>query len=189
MLGHSVTYRLRSSSDDVQYRVMLNNRFNQLCDSFVCVVDGLRSGKNVLRFAAQANGQRDDTPVVRKIYVPRNAGGMTMTKRWEIRENVHAFEGDLARTSEPGQVIRTRARDIKRIALVVAKGRGNGQVEVYLGQRLLTSTPVDLSNPTNQHQVLVPVATFRKLQTGFVRVKVVGQGKPVRIEGIGIVNR
>ncbi len=189
VLGHSVTYRLRSTGKDVQYRVMLNNRFDQLCDSNVCVVDGLKAGKNVLRFAAQAGGRRDGTPVVRTVYVPRDAAALRVTKRWRVRENVHAFDGGLVRTGRQGQVVRTRARDIKRIALVVAKGPRDGQVEVYLGQRLLTSTPIDLGNPTNRHRVLVPVTAFRNPQTGFVRVKVVSQARPVRIEGIGIVNR
>jgi hypothetical protein len=189
VLGHSVTYRLRSDGESVRYRVMLNNRFDQDCDSNVCVVDGLQPGKNVLRFAAEANGERDSTPVVRTVYVPRNATGLTMTKHWSVSKNTRAFDGQLVWTEQRGQVIRTRARDMERIALVVAKGKQNGRVEVYLGQRLLTSTPIVLASRKDRHQVLVPVATFRKLRTGVVRVKVVSQGKPVRIEGIGIGTR
>jgi hypothetical protein len=189
VLGHSVTYRLRSDGENVRYRVVLNNRVDQDCDGNVCVVEGLRAGKNVLRFAAEADGERDRTPVVRTVYVPRSAAGLTMTERWKVSRNARAFDGRLVWTEQRGQVIRTRARDLERIALVVATDKGNGRVQVYLGQRLLTSTPIGLASRTNRHQVLVPVATFRKLQTGVVRVEVVSRGKPVRIEGIGIVTR
>jgi hypothetical protein len=189
VLGRSVTYRLGSDGDGVQYRVTLNDQFNQSCDTNVCVVDGLKSGKNVIEFAAEADGVRDDTPAVRRVYVPRGAAALKMTDRWTIRQDVDAFDGSLARTRKQGQVIRTSAGGIKRIALVVAKGADNGKVRVYLGDRLLTSKAIRLTSPTNRHQVLIPVTTFRKLQTGVVRVKVVSHGKPVRIEGIGIVNR
>lgn len=69
-------------------------------------------------------------------------------------------------------------------ALVVGKGRGHGTVKVYAGSRLLRT--VRLAAPRTADRVLVPVGSLTTPYTGRLRVVVATQGRPVRIEGLGV---
>jgi hypothetical protein len=71
----------------------------------------------------------------------------------------------------------------KRLVLVATKCSGCGAVQVYLRGRRLRR--IDLDASATRKARLIRVATFTRVRTGKVRIKVVSEGRPVRVEGVG----
>jgi hypothetical protein len=71
----------------------------------------------------------------------------------------------------------------KRLALVATKCASCGVVEVYLGARRLRRVKLDAE--TTKKKRLIPVATFARIRTGKVRIKIVSRGRTVIVEGLG----
>jgi hypothetical protein len=70
---------------------------------------------------------------------------------------------------------------------VATKAPGHGTVKVYLGSTLLKQ--VDLQARVVAKSQVLPIAQFSTAQSGKVRVVVASQGKPVRVEGLGVATR
>ena len=70
---------------------------------------------------------------------------------------------------------------------MTTKAPGHGTVKVYLGSTLLKQ--VDLQARVLTKGQVLPIAQFGTAQSGRVRVVVASQGKPVRLEGLGVATR
>ena len=83
--------------------------------------------------------------------------------------------------------MRWSARGLRRLALVATKGPGHGAVTVYLGTTLLKE--ISLQAGSRHRRQVLTIARFSAPQSGKVRVVVASQGKPVRVEGMGVATR
>jgi hypothetical protein len=148
-------------------------------------LSGLRSGTHTLTAAAvDAVGNVDASPAVRTWTVPGTSRELRIAKGWKLRQTSAAYGSSRLEATRRGSVLSRKVTGARSVALVVGKGRRHGTVALYAGSRLLST--VRLSAPRTASQVLVPVATFTAPYTGSLRVVVTTQGRPVRIEGLGV---
>ncbi len=188
VLAHSATFRLRSDAPDARFRVRVNAGPVRTCAAGSCRVTGLVAGTNRIRFAAVAQGMVDRTPVTRFVTVPRGVLALRH-EQWRIGQDTGALFGRYAQTRTRHRTLSVWAPQVKRVALVVSTGPRAGAVDVYLGNRRLTRTPVRLATRTRHRQVVVPIATFAQAQRGRLRVVVVSRHRAVRIEGLAVATR
>ncbi len=189
VLAHSATFRLRSDAPGARFRVRVNAGPVRTCTADRCRVTGLVAGTSRIRFAAVANGMVDRTPVVRYVSVPRGVLALRRHQTWRVGRDGQALFGHYARTRTHHRTLALWAPRVRRVALVVSTGPRAGAVDVYLGSRRLTRTPLRLASRTRQSQVVVPVATFARARKGLVRVVVVSRHRTVRVEGIAVATR
>jgi hypothetical protein len=176
-----------SANEDATFRCSLDGKMVEPCGGHDRLTR-LGSRTHVFRaFAVDAAGNRDRTPAVKVFTVPRNNKALKHSAAWKKRNGRGYFLNSFSVTAEKGAVLQTRARGIKKLALVASTGRGQGTVEVLLGNRLLKQ--VSLHTERAQKRRIIPVAGFRGKKRGLVRVRVVSSGKPVRIQGLGIAGR
>ena len=152
---------------------------------------GLRQGTNRIEFTAVAASGADPSPVVRTVYLPVGSDRLSHTRGWTAGSGPAALYGRYLRTAEQGQSVGVHRSGVKRIALVAAKSRvsGPGILHSYFNGRRITDRPISLAANHSAVKQLIPVKTFSTARSGWVTVKVVSRGKPVRIEGIGIAAR
>jgi hypothetical protein len=140
-------------------------------------------------FAAQGSdslGNEDSTAATRTFTLPVNNTDLK-GKGWTKAKKKGHFLKTFSTTKKKGAVLRYRSSSIKRVALVVTKGKGYGTVKVYLGKHLLKK--VNLSAKRTQKKKLVDIAGFSTARAGTVKIKVVSQSKPVVVEGLGLASR
>lgn len=148
-------------------------------------LSGLRSGTHTLTAAAvDARGEVDPTPAVRTWTVPVGATQLRAARGWRLRRSPAAYDGSRLEATRRGSRLTHRVSGARSVALVVGTGRRHGTVKVYAGTRLLRT--VRLASRRSASQVLVPVSTFATPYTGRLRVVVATQGRPVRLEGLGV---
>jgi hypothetical protein len=70
--------------------------------------------------------------------------------------------------------------------LVATKAPGQGKVNIMLGKTLLRQ--VNLSSTTTQKKQVFE-STFPAARSGTVKLVVATSGKPVKIEGLGVVTQ
>lgn len=103
-------------------------------------------------------------------------------KGWQQRKGKGYFSGDYVTTRRRGSRLVLPGVQARRLALLVAVGRGNGTVSVSLGKKKLGS--YSFAAHAKAKQVVVPVATFAAARTGRLEVTVTSDGRPVRIDGV-----
>jgi hypothetical protein len=108
-------------------------------------------------------------------------------KGWTNVKQKGLFLKTFSTTKKKGAVLKYRSSSIKRVALVVTKGKRYGVVKVYLGKHLLKK--VSLAAKRTKKMKVVNVAGFSTARAGTIKVKVVSAGKPVVIEGLGVASR
>lgn len=185
VLDDSARFVLDSDADDATYEMRLNGAEWEAQIGDAIMVAGLQPGLNRIRFRARSRGQVDATPVVRTVHVPHGIRHTTRSRAWTMHRHGDCFLGAYASTNREGQYVARYAHRVRRIALVVTTAPRGGRVNVYLGSRRLTRTPISLRSGEVRRNRLMMVHRFREEQTGRVRVVAVGDG-PVRIEGIGL---
>ena len=97
------------------------------------------------------------------------------------------YTGAYAQSTNRHAVVSRGVSGMRRLALVATKAPGHGTVKVYLGSTLLKQ--VDLQSRVVARGQVLPLAQFVTPQSGKVRVVVASQGKPVRLEGLGVATR
>ncbi|MGN6575959.1 MAG: hypothetical protein ACTHKG_09735 [Nocardioides sp.] len=140
-------------------------------------------------FAAQGSdslGNEDSTPATRTFTLPVNNTDLK-GKGWTKAKKKGYFLKTFSTTKKKGAVLKYRSSSIKRVALVVTKGKGYGTVKVYLGKHLLKK--VSLAAKRTHKKKLVNIAGFSTARAGTVKIKVVSKGRPVVIEGLGLASR
>ena len=151
-------------------------------------LDQLTAGTHTVTAAASLGSQADATPARRTFTRPVNDLELSHSRAWRERTGKRGYFLDsFSQTRSHGATLRTRARHIKKIALVATRGIGFGTVKVYLGTQLLRK--VSLSGRTLRKRRIIPIARFDQRRRGLVRVVVVSRGKVVRIEGLGLARR
>ncbi len=156
-----------------------------VCDGTTASVTGFASGTHTFGVAARdALGNVDATPATRSFTLPRNNKALAHSKGWKKAKGTGYFLKSYSATSKKGAKLTTRASSIKKIALVVSKGKGFGVVKVYLGKKLLKK--VNLASTKAQKRRPVAIANFASPRSGTVKVVVASAKKKVVIEGLGI---
>jgi hypothetical protein len=72
----------------------------------------------------------------------------------------------------------------RHVSLIVAKTRGGGKVNVYVGGRLVKR--VSLAATRTLTKQFVPIASFTSARTTSYRIVVVTSRKPVTIDGLAV---
>ncbi len=168
--------------------------------TYACSLDGagrLCSGSSAtVRFASGTHtfsargrdslGNEDGTPATRTFTMPVNNTDLK-GKGWAKGKHTGHFLKTFSKTKKKGAVLKYRSTSIKRVALVVTKGKRYGVVKVYLGKHLLKK--VSLAAKRTKRKKLVDIARFSTARAGTVKVRVVSRGRPVVIEGLGLASR
>lgn len=165
--------------------------------TFQCSLDGagrpcwtVTFGPGTHTFGAAAEdkaGNADATPVTHTFTMPLNNKDLKHSTGWTKAQVKGTFLNTASLTTKKGAKLTTAATGVKRIALVVSKGKGFGTVKVMLGKKTLKK--VSLAQQRNVKKKVVPIASFSTPVTGKVTVQVVSQGKKVVIEGLGLATR
>ena len=186
VLSHRTAFDLVSSIPGSAYIVTLNGRYLGTSSTDRVVVPGLTTGRNVITIGAITGGYADQTPVVRRIWVPRGVARIAHSSAWVLRHEPGHLFGTYAQSRRHGQTFTMRSSAIKRIALVVSTRNGYGKFRVLLNGRPIGDA-ISLSTSTSAGRTLVPVRTFGATKHGTITVKVVSAtGKIVRLEGIAV---
>ena len=184
VLSPTATFALTGEAD-ATYRCTLDG--TPVACGPQLALSGLRSGTHTLTAAAvDAAGNVDQTPAIRTWTVPLTARELK-AKGWRLRKATGSYGGQRLEATRRGATLTRRVSGATALALVVGKGRGHGTVKVYAGSRLVRTVRLLAKRSTDR--VLVPVTTFTTPFTGRLRVVVASQGRPVRLEGLGVATR
>lgn len=178
----------RSDEETSGYECTVNGRARS-CDDDPVTFYGMKAGDYVFTVAAvDTAGNVDPTPAKDRWTVPMNN---TLFKKhsgeWDKRTGRGHFQDTYSIADRRGAYVEKAKRNFRSLALVATRCPGCGKVAVFLrGDRLTT---VDLSARKTRKRQILPIDSWRRLQTGRVRVQVVSQGKAVLIEGVGFSRR
>jgi hypothetical protein len=185
-LARKATFGLAiSPAGTASYRCSLDGA-GRLCTGNSATV---RFASGTHTFAAQGSdslGNEDKTPATRTFTMPVNNTDLAGKGWTKVKQKGH-FLKTFSTTKKKGAVLKYRSSSIKRVALVVTKGKRYGVVKVYLGQHLLKK--VSLAAKRTKKRKVVNVAGFSTARAGTIKVKVVSAGRPVVIEGLGVASR
>jgi hypothetical protein len=185
-LARKATFGLAiSPAGTASYRCSLDGA-GRLCTGNSATV---RFASGTHTFAAQGSdslGNEDKTPATRTFTMPVNNTDLAGKGWTKVKQKGH-FLKTFSTTKKKGAVLKYRSSSIKRVALVVTKGKRYGVVKVYLGKHLLKK--VSLAAKRTKKMKVVNVAGFSTARAGTITVKVVSSGKPVVIEGLGVASR
>jgi hypothetical protein len=118
--------------------------------------------------------------------VPVSAKALVRTRGWAGASDARAYRGFALSTRAKGAALTYDVRRATRLALVVGTGPGFGRVRVFFeGKRV---AQLSLASGAHAYQVLLPVERFGRPKDGTLRI-VTLDGKPVRIEGLGVFSR
>ena len=169
---------------------------------FVCSLDGveLPCASSSVRLASLTPGTHefstaavddagdvDPSPATRSWTVPLSSTTLRHSASWSLNDRAGYYAGAYAQTTNRHAVVSRGVSGVRRLALVATKAPGHGIVKVYLGSTLLKQ--VDLQSRVVARSQVLPIAQFSTAQSGKVRVVVASQGKPVRVEGLGVATR
>lgn len=175
-----------SSSAGATFRCLLDGVV-VACGDATVTLRNLTPGMHRFSVAARgSNGKLDPTPATRLFSVPASARVLGRTRNWTAANEARAYRGFALTTRKKGAVLTHDVRRAARIALVVGTGPGYGRVRVFFeGKRV---AQLSLASGARGFQVLLPVERFARPKDGTLRI-VTLDGKPVRIEGIGVFTR
>ncbi|MFS3127263.1 hypothetical protein ACLM5J_02550 [Nocardioides sp. Bht2] len=151
------------------------------CSNGRLTLSGLAPGTHV--FTAKS-GQHSET---RTWTVPHAARSFKRAGKWSLSRSAAAYGGQVLTSRKKGATLSLNVRGAKRLSLVAGKSRGHGTVKVYAGSRLLKT--VKLSAGRTLAKQVISLGSLGSSWTGKVRVVVASNGKPVKLEGLGVVTR
>lgn len=114
--------------------------------------------------------------------VPLNDTQLNRTSNWDQRSSSGAYLGDVSRATQKGATLSKTVR-ADRLGLVVTKCPTCGSVKVVFGGEVLGK--LSLSAPSVQKKQIISFDT--SINTAVVKIVVTSRGKPVLIEGLGVV--
>lgn len=181
-----ITYR--SDEETSAFECTLNGR-ERSCDDDQVTLLGMRAGDYVFTVAAvDTDGNVDPTPAKERWSVPINNTALAKHSReWSKRTGRGYFQDSYSTTDQRGAFIEQGRRGFKSLVLVATRCPGCGRVAVLLGDKRLAT--VDLSARKTRKRQIVAIDSWRRKQTGRVRIEVLTRGKDVLIEGIGFSAR
>lgn len=158
------------------------------CTSSSVSLASLTPGTHEFRTTALDDaGDIDPSPATRSWTVPLGSTTLRRSPSWSINTRAGYYTGAYAQTINRHAVVSREVSGVRRLALVATRAPGHGTVKVYLGTTLLKQ--VDLQASVVAKSQVLPIAQFSTAQSGKVRVVVASQGKPVRVEGLGVATR
>lgn len=149
------------------------------------LVAGFASGTHTFAVAAtDGAGNQDPTPATRTFTMPKDDRALTRSKGWSKRTGSGYLRDTYCTTTQKGAKLTTKAGSIRKVALVVGKGKGYGTVKVMLGKKVLKK--VSLASRKTKKRALVEIAAFTSPRSAKISVVVVSSGKKVVVDGIGL---
>ncbi|MFS3127262.1 hypothetical protein ACLM5J_02545 [Nocardioides sp. Bht2] len=149
---------------------------------------GLASGTH--EFAATAvdqAGNRDSSPALTHWTVPFAAPNFKRSKGWRLIRTSSAYDGTALTTKKRKTSLTLSVRGARSLVLVAGRSKKNGTVAIYAGSRLIKK--VSLNGSKSLGKQLIKVASFATPYSGTVRIKVLTNKRPVRIEGLAAPTR
>lgn len=184
VMTQKATFEYESNLPGSSFECSLDG-LTTVCDGTTASFTGFASGTHQFSVAARDMlGNVDATPATHSFTLPRNNTALAHSKGWKRAKGTGYFLNTYSVTSKKGAKLTTRASSVKKIALVVSKGKGFGVVKVYLGKQLLKK--VNLASSTAQKRKAVSIANFSSPRSGTVKVVVASAKKKVVVEGLGI---
>ena len=149
------------------------------CGSDGLVLTGLAPGTHVVTVAARdAAGNLDASPATARFAVPYPVSTLKQSRGdWKTGNG-------FVKTSSRGATLTRKATDVSKLALVVGTGPGFGRVAVSLGGHRLRTFA--LGRDTRRTRVLLPAIALPSQTSGQLKITTL-DGKPVRIEGVGLL--
>lgn len=186
VLNKSATLGLGSSEQGSTFRCYLDGA-GRYCTTTAATVAFAAGTHTFTAFAKDAVGNEDTTAASRTFTMPVDDRGLKASTGWKAGKGSGYFLNTFVSTTKKGATLKASGSEIKRIALVVTKGKGFGVVKVYLGQKLLKK--VSLAATTTRKKQVVNIASFSSATRGTVKVVVASANKKVMVEGLGIASK
>jgi len=117
--------------------------------------------------------------------VPVNDRALDHSDGWRLRKADAAYLGTYSRATRRGETLILRGARFRTLALVATTCAYCGRVRIFRGSRRIGA--IDLSEPGFTRRQIIPIASFSSVKGPVkIRIKVISEGKPVMIEGLGI---
>lgn len=188
LLAKSATFSYSSTEPEGDTFSCTYDGFGRECASGGVTTIGVGEGTHTFGVAAtDAVGNEDTTPATRSFTLPRNNTALRHSKGWKKTTVKGAFLKTASVSTKKGAKLTTSADGVRRIALVVSKGKGFGTVKVMLGKKTLKKISLASTRPAKKK--VITVAKLGAPTSGRVSVVVVSSGKKVVIEGLGLATR
>lgn len=133
--------------------------------------------------AVDSAGNVDPTPAVVTWSVPRSSPSLKGSDGWKRQSAKGYFLDAYMTTKKRGQYINMTKEGFREMALVATRCPECGTVDVLFEGKLVKR--VDLSSKKRKQRQAIPLGSWKKKKSGWVRIEVVSKGKPVIIEGFG----
>ncbi|MCH1865955.1 M12 family metallo-peptidase [Nocardioides sp. CFH 31398] len=180
--------RFESSQPGSTYRCTLDGEAVDCNGTEGYVFRGLVAGTHEFTVTAvDSEGNADPSPAVLRWGTPYPARSLTRAGGWTRVSDDDAYRGAFLRTRNQGATLTRRASGVQRVGLVVGRAANAGRVAVLVGgQRVATR---NLAADGTQERVLLTLPRLDGVRSGAVTVRTLDGGKPVRVEGLGILKR
>jgi hypothetical protein len=103
---------------------------------------------------------------------------------WRRRMGDCCYINTYSVSSRRGSTLIRRGAETRRIDVLATRCSGCGTFQVLWNGELLET--ISLQATRTRHQRVFNVATFERVRSGTLRVRVVSSGEPVRIDGVGL---
>ena len=137
-------------------------------------------------WATDGSGLADPTAAERTFTVPLNNTVLTHSSGWAKKTGSGYFRDSYSTSTKQGATLSRSVTDATAVALVATKAPGHGKVKIMLGGTLLREVNLN-STTTRKKQVLEH--EFTSPRSGTIKLVVSTSGKPVRVEGLGVVTQ
>lgn len=183
VLADRVAVRVASSADDATYACTVDGRA-RTCAPGTNRFTGFGSGTHRIDVTAtDAEGVSDPTPATRQWTVPMDDRFLTRGSGWTVVSSATTFRGRYLEARRTGATLTREVRGATRLAVVVDKGPGFGELRVYAGSRPVGT--VDLDAPRRFDQATVVLPALDRPFTGTVTLRTLS-GERVRVDGLGV---
>jgi hypothetical protein len=183
LLGTAAKYGFASTVGGSTFACSLDAAASTACTS-PKTVTGLSRATHVFTVAATAAGQTDLSPARAVTTVPVDDTVLKIKSgSWKRRTSSHSYLGTYTQTKKSkGAVLSYKVTNARSLALVIATGKNNGKVKVYLNGVFIKKVKFKGNGGSSK---VVDLGTLLTPTSG--ELTIVAQNKKlVRIEGLGV---
>jgi hypothetical protein len=186
LLSQATSLGLSSTAAGSTFACSLDGGDADTCTS-PQALSGLAARTHVFKaWATDGFGSADPSAASRTFTVPVNNTALTHSTGWTKKTGTGYFRNTYSTSSKQGAALSLPVTGARRVALVATKAPGQGKVNIMLGQTLLKQ--VNLSSATTQKKQVFE-SVLPAARSGTIKLVVATSGKPVRIEGLGVVTQ
>ena len=186
LLSQATSMGLSSTAAGSTFACSLDGGDADTCTS-PHALSGLSARTHVFKaWATDGFGSADPSAASRTFTVPVNNTALTHSTGWTKKTGTGYFRNTYSTSSKQGAALSLPVTGARRVALVATKAPGQGKVNIMLGQTLLKQ--VNLSSATTQKKQVFE-SVLPAARSGTIKLVVATSGKPVRIEGLGVVTQ